>query len=250
MEVTTGGRRRLAEVLPRPVGPRPVWGRAGDLRCPRRTGRAIAATLRAPAGNAAGPTTRPTCVGHPKARGGGSALLHRLRPTRRGGRARPVRPRRRRPGRELPQSPTTSRGRADVLAYRVPTGDLAPDLVQQPQRRLNREIRRRTDVVGIFPDRTRIIASSALLAGAARRMGRAAAATSDSTSSPPSQAVHAVDEEVNDEMTLQDPQPPDPERPKDHPSYTTPTDLAGRRADHGRFARRCVWRPRRSPWRT
>jgi len=41
--------------------------------------------------------------------------------------------------------------------HRVPQGDLAPDLVEDPNERLNREIRRRTDVVGIFPDRASII---------------------------------------------------------------------------------------------
>jgi transposase-like protein len=38
-----------------------------------------------------------------------------------------------------------------------PKAILRPIWVQQPQERLNREIRRRTDVVGIFPDRTALV---------------------------------------------------------------------------------------------
>ncbi len=41
--------------------------------------------------------------------------------------------------------------------HRLPEGGLAADLEQQPQERLNGEIRRRTDVVGIFPDRASLV---------------------------------------------------------------------------------------------
>lgn len=56
----------------------------------------------------------------------------------------------------LPRPPRRcSRRRPRV--HRVPQRSVTPDLVNNPIERLNREIRRCTDVVGFFPDRTSVI---------------------------------------------------------------------------------------------
>ncbi len=75
--------------------------------------------------------------------------------------------------------------RRRARVHRLPARGVAPDLVQQPQRALNREIRRRIDVVGIFPDRDSVTGLvGAVLADSSTTSGPRAAATSDSTSSP------------------------------------------------------------------
>ena len=118
--------------------------------------------------------------------GQGAAALD-LRPARRRGGARPVRPGPRRPGREAPRRRRAPRGRPrrHPRLHRVPQGDLAPDLVQQPQRTAQPRDppphRRRRDLPR---PRTRSSASSAPSWPSNTTNGPKAAATSDSTSSP------------------------------------------------------------------
>ena len=117
-------------------------------------------TGRVDSGSLPHPLRREPDVDHPKEQLGlgESVAALDLRPTRRRSRARPVRPDPRRPQKLPTVADHLDPARTDICAFTAVPKEIWRQIwSNNPNERLNREIRRRTDVVGIFPDRDALI---------------------------------------------------------------------------------------------